>query len=76
MSIHDLHEASILFDSGSIPCWILWDLDSVLHGCKQTVPTLSSQGGAKALGPTDEQSHYNIGILLHALTCERQVGKF
>lgn len=70
---HYLHEAPVLFDSGSIPCWILWDLDGLLHGSQQTIPTLSSQGWAEALGPTDEQTHHNIGILLHALSCEKQV---
>lgn len=65
-----LHEASVLFDSGSIPCWILWDLNGLLHGSQQTIPALSSQGRTKALRSTDEQTHHNIGILLHALPCE------
>lgn len=67
---HHLHEASVFFDSGSIPCWILWDLDGLLHGSQQTIPALPSQGRAKALGPTDEQTHHYIGVLLYALPCE------
>lgn len=72
---HHVHEASVFLHSGSIPCWILRDLDGLLHGSQQTVPALTSQGWAEALRPTDEQTHHNISVLLHALSCEAQVCK-
>lgn len=70
---HHLHEASVFFDGGTISGWILWDLDGLFHGSQQTITTLSSQGRAETLWPTNEQTNHNIGVLFHAFSCKDQV---
>lgn len=47
---------------------ILRDLDGLVHCSQQTLSSLSPQGGAEALGTSDQQLHHHVGIFLHALT--------
>ncbi|TNN29262.1 hypothetical protein EYF80_060590 [Liparis tanakae] len=56
---------------GQVQGQILRDLDGLLHGSQQTLPSLPPQGGAKTLGTPDEQLHHHIGIFLHALTWDK-----
>ena len=66
------HEAAVLLDGGSIPGWVLRDLDGLLDCCQQTVTPLPSQGGAEALGSTNQETHHHVGVLFHALPCESE----
>ena len=69
---HHSHEAAVFLDGGSVSGWVLRDLDGLLDGCQQAVAALPSQGGAEALGPTDQEAHHHVGVLFHALPCESE----
>ena len=48
--------------------WVLRDLNGALHGRQQTISSFTPQGGAEALGASDEQLDHDTSIFFHTFT--------